>query len=219
MKKIILFFLMFFVAETISAQYQYVYITGLNITQLDAWQLKVNLKAESLSLSTYNSYETEINGNVVTLKVCFNIYFAAMGSEHDKEFFVDIPDNPGNYTFKVEIYAAEIGVCIYDDVHLQDTATLEYTNPFTGTIYLSDNDVQVNGKDLKIYPNPSNGILNIEASTKPEKVSVFDASGKKVFQAENPGKQINVSHLQNGVYYLEVIANRDKIRKKLIIRK
>jgi hypothetical protein len=60
----------------------------------------------------------------------------------------------------------------------------------------------------KVYPNPSNGIFNIEAYNEFEndRVIVYDAVGKLIIDKELNGKveQVDMSIYNTGVYYMQV---------------
>jgi hypothetical protein len=72
----------------------------------------------------------------------------------------------------------------------------------------------------KIYPNPSMGIFNIEIYGAAA-VVVYDAIGSVVHQEKViAGKsQIDLSHLSNGIYNLQLSSNAGKVNSKIIITK
>jgi len=82
-----------------------------------------------------------------------------------------------------------------------------FSGLFTATS-LSTDDITIN-KGIKIYPNPSNGVVNvsIENYSGNLNVEVYDINGRKVFS--NIGnysmdKAINLQGLQAGVYVLKL---------------
>ncbi len=81
-----------------------------------------------------------------------------------------------------------------------------------------------------IYPNPTNGIINIEFSNddfkNAENISckVYDITGKETYNSpllrRGAGGEVNLNHLQNGLYFLQVSNNEGlNITKKIIIQK
>jgi hypothetical protein len=72
--------------------------------------------------------------------------------------------------------------------------------------------------DISIYPNPVNDVLKIKTpATLTEKIAtVFDVTGKKVYNQKLTNNEINVSSLQGGVYFLRIESNGKSIRKKFI---
>jgi Flp pilus assembly pilin Flp len=81
-------------------------------------------------------------------------------------------------------------------------------------ILSSDSFVQSN---FILYPNPSNGIINIalENNLQLEKVSVYNQLGQLVKTAET--NIINTKELAQGTYYIEVVTNQGKATKKIIV--
>lgn len=81
--------------------------------------------------------------------------------------------------------------------------------------------------DFTIYPNPSNGALNITGNfNQIESIKIHDLKGSLVFTSnlsENKEisnyKILNIDHLHNGIYVLSCKINNRKINKKLIINK
>ncbi len=94
-----------------------------------------------------------------------------------------------------------------------DRFTLLFKNPFLG---VDGNSLQSVG----IIPNPTTGILNIIASQNPiNNVTVFDVQGRiireiKVNQLAN--YQIDLSTLQNAIYFVKVDTANGTITKKII---
>ncbi|MFN4253376.1 MAG: T9SS type A sorting domain-containing protein [Saprospiraceae bacterium] len=65
---------------------------------------------------------------------------------------------------------------------------------------------------LKIYPNPSAGLLIVEADNV-QKISVFDVLGNLV-ESQTGAGQVSIQHLPDGVYFVAArIGNRDFFRK------
>ena len=59
---------------------------------------------------------------------------------------------------------------------------------------------------IKLYPNPVSDVLNLEFSNEqaPHNVSIFDASGQRVFHKVGfNAKHLDVSGLNNGMYWLQ----------------
>ncbi len=78
------------------------------------------------------------------------------------------------------------------------------------------------GNQIAIYPNPTNGLLNLNSKTLLIKeASVFDLLGKQVyksnFSAEN-NVNLDLKSLQTGAYLLKVTSNNGKIERLKIIK-
>lgn len=82
------------------------------------------------------------------------------------------------------------------------TATANYTIVSVAGI----NDLSIN--DLKVYPNPVSGVLNVEA-TNIKEVQVLDMFGKVILATEvnANAKSIDLSSFANGAYFVNIITN------------
>lgn len=73
------------------------------------------------------------------------------------------------------------------------------------------------GKSIRVYPNPTSGLVNIESSVK-VKVVLRDVAGKSILEASDV-KQINLGDIANGMYMLYIsdmngtLLRADKITK------
>ncbi|MGB0886446.1 MAG: T9SS type A sorting domain-containing protein, partial [Chitinophagales bacterium] len=64
-------------------------------------------------------------------------------------------------------------------------------------------------ENISVYPNPTNGIINLNVSEELSTIKIMDLTGKtiKVFNAE--AKQLDISNFTAGIYFLE-IANAER---------
>ncbi len=68
-----------------------------------------------------------------------------------------------------------------------------------------DNVINIPAQDMwNIYPNPTNGVLNIESELIGRKysISIIDLNGKIIFYKNMVNSKIDVSHLNRGLYIL-----------------
>ena len=83
---------------------------------------------------------------------------------------------------------------------------------------LSTNDLKERNP-ISVYPNPSNGKFNIKSSNKITTIKIFDSSGKNIINLNNPKINFDISYLNDGIYFLEIIdINNDKLYEKIIIK-
>lgn len=94
----------------------------------------------------------------------------------------------------------------------------DYSVVFNPTLSVGDN--QLNSDDVKIYPNPTNNILNISNATNNElsSISIFDALGRQVFKGSSSNK-VSVADLVNGIYFLKLEFSNSNIMTKRFIKK
>ncbi|WP_321375745.1 T9SS type A sorting domain-containing protein [uncultured Draconibacterium sp.] len=69
--------------------------------------------------------------------------------------------------------------------------------------------------EISIFPNPSQGIINLKGITNPCKVSIFSVDGKCFYTGNTKGEYLNISFLPKGVYLLHI----EKDNKKLLSTK
>ncbi|EDP97092.1 T9SS type A sorting domain-containing protein [Kordia algicida OT-1] len=69
--------------------------------------------------------------------------------------------------------------------------------------------------NVSIYPNPASSVLNIQGIANIKTIEAHNIQGKKVAISPNNFTQIDISSLQNGIYFLKVVddQNRSVIKK------
>jgi beta-glucanase (GH16 family) len=70
---------------------------------------------------------------------------------------------------------------------------------------------------LKIFPNPGNDIIHITSKTAIQSLALYDVYGKLVLEKENDTKNLDVSGLNSGMYFLKVYSENEKAIRKVII--
>lgn len=216
MKAFIYFFVVFLNCEVLFAQSD-LSITGLNLSQNSASQIKANVKVMGATVGEYFSYNTQINQNQITLSVCYHMTDFGGITHFENDFNIDLPSVPSNYNFKLNVYRTNDPLtCDYQD--LQDTASLNFSTPIQGVVSLGTNDNTNVGQDLKLFPIPSKDALHIHTDSKVENVSVYDISGKKIpSTVEN--NRIDTSKLKSGTYFLEIYIDNKKFYRKFTVEK
>jgi hypothetical protein len=95
-----------------------------------------------------------------------------------------------------------------------------FSGQFTNTT-LSSHQVSFD-ESVKIYPNPSNGVVNIAIAnyTGSLKVSLVDLNGRVVYSNEisdfSLEQSINVKNYQSGVYLLNLEGDNIKLTRKIV---
>lgn len=77
------------------------------------------------------------------------------------------------------------------------------------TLNIENEDI----RQVSVYPNPSNSILNIDLENdKPVKVSIYDMNGQMMYKSHSQGLlKINVINFKAGLYFLQVGNHFQKI--------
>ena len=103
-----------------------------------------------------------------------------------------------------------------------DYNTPVVTNTTYNSILLTTGINKYNESSVNIYPNPTDGVFNIELNIKEKQtLEVFNITGDLLYSQiiENGKAIIDASHLSSGVYNLSIKGNECRINKKMIILK
>ncbi|MGB3342605.1 MAG: T9SS type A sorting domain-containing protein [Aequorivita sp.] len=68
--------------------------------------------------------------------------------------------------------------------------------------------------NFKLYPNPTANVLNIDSKKDIESVKIYSTQG--VLVKESASKAIDISTLQTGIYFVQVVINGSNITKRFI---
>lgn len=69
-----------------------------------------------------------------------------------------------------------------------------------------------------IYPNPTNGLLNIKSATPISKVTIYNNLGQLLFSSEKID-QIDISTLNEGIYFIKVSDENGQTQTKKVVKK
>jgi len=119
-----------------------------------------------------------------------------------------------NLVFPRDVYAADIENDGDMDVFIadQNSNTIAWYENLT---ILGVEESQID--PIKIYPNPTDGLLYIDANTKSViGTTVFDILGKKVLQQTGNIQQVDISTLESGMYFLRIVTDRWESVQKII---
>lgn len=84
---------------------------------------------------------------------------------------------------------------------------------------LSNTEFEENGSNIKVYPNPTNGMINISFSNGNTilNASVYNVAGQKLLEVSNTNK-IDISNLSSGMYLLKMKDTENNSITKQIIK-
>ncbi|MFD1551100.1 hypothetical protein DNU06_04120 [Putridiphycobacter roseus] len=121
------------------------------------------------------------------------------------------PASHGNIVYKIkEKTTLGEGDIIENTAHIffdQNPAIVTNTTKNINTVGLGINTIETIGFNL--YPNPTAGELNIVTEQKVAVINVFDLNGKLLmnYTTNNEITKLDVSHLSNGLYTIQVISD------------
>ncbi len=124
--------------------------------------------------------------------------------EDEKAIVVIVPaDELRNNVTDIDVFA--------EDLYTHQKYTVTFTLA-TGLDPFIDSNI-------KLYPNPTKGILNVHTNDHAS-VFIYAADGNLIsnYQVINH-KQINLSHLSNGIYFIKIMTDNQVITKKISLNK
>jgi uncharacterized repeat protein (TIGR01451 family) len=89
-------------------------------------------------------------------------------------------------------------------------------------IYVGTSEQNSSGDEIAIYPNPSDGFITIEipANYNAESISFVDITGRIIKRIPiTQTKNIDLSGLPDGIYYINIMTKDGIVSKKLIVSK
>ena len=192
------------------------YSQNVLITQLSATPstggINVSVKTIAGNGYGYLSNTYTITGNVIDLSVCYWFDNTLPILQFDNVIFVPLTSD-GNYTVNVQIkLSTSIETC-------NNYATTD--NKTTNVSYLSTNNFEQFKNDFTIYPNPTDGKVELKGlESTINQVDIFDNVGRLVKQIKNiPGNSLDLTELSNGVYIVKIQTNNEKLSQKMVIKK
>ena len=91
---------------------------------------------------------------------------------------------------------------------------IDNINIFTGT-----GIAEIENNDVKVFPNPANNYINVNANSNISNVEVYTIAGQKVgdFTVNGTQSVINTANLSNGMYLMRINTENGTINKKFTV--
>ena len=136
------------------------------------------------------------NGFALNETLRWKVFFSQSQSNHplDVTYNHNMPDYNGKFKM--------FGMSMLESMTLETVDVREYENT----------------NQLVIFPNPSEGIVNISGIDAPGSLRIFDIRGSVVYEMHFESPSLRLERLQEGIYILEMMTNGTVYREKLIIR-
>lgn len=105
----------------------------------------------------------------------------------------------------------------YVDVYVATSGLglIKFTIDLT-TLKVIDSDLLVKNSTV-VYPNPATDLVNIESKENITSVEIIGLSGQKLLNSNE--KQINISHLNKGIYIVRIVLQNGKTETHKLIKK
>ena len=181
------------------------------------------------------AYVTNRNGRLVELESdshtlqCYNLYrsyddidyqqIAAIPAVEGQEFYqyrdVLVDESHDAFYYKLTaLYLSDEG-----ETCESDFAASLY-NPDEQFVYVDDHWVTAEwtDTDLKLYPNPSNGVLTIECAGM-KKLMVYNVLGQVLLDKETSGDamQLDLTRFENGLYWLVAVSQNGVTKRPFVL--
>ena len=186
--------------------------------------------ATSLSSSYHFEFDVNCGGEPMTFDPVQNLTAAVDDNTVTLAWDAPATGDPEGYIVSrngVEI--GEVTELTYVDDNLEYETTYNYTVvakyaignslPVAVTAVVGPDSVDENEVICGIYPNPAESVLNIRSNVASFEYQMINSIGQVVMSGVAEGNaKLNVSELNNGVYFLKVVANGSTQIEKVIIK-
>jgi hypothetical protein len=200
-KNIFLILLLGFVCQSYAQNIYFVQLTPTAVSQ----GINVNVQGVAFNGTGYLSHSYTVTGDVIDLTVCYWFDNTLPIIVLTNDFLIPLV-NYGDYTINVQIMTSTSNVTCDN-----------FSNPYNGTTsmrFLSNTNFTQNTP--KLYPNPTDGILNIEIDTI-EKIILYDLSGKQLKEWLSVS-QLDVTDFSKGIYLIKLFSQQGVHVEKIIIK-
>ena len=86
---------------------------------------------------------------------------------------------------------------------------------FSGVFVLTNNEEITDKPNIKTYPNPTTGIVMVEAINI-NRIEVIDINGKNIFTSQNTNK-IDLSNQPKGIYFIRITSEKTVVVEKVVL--
>ncbi|MFK5982202.1 MAG: T9SS type A sorting domain-containing protein [Flavobacteriaceae bacterium] len=107
----------------------------------------------------------------------------------------------------------------YTIIQENDGLTLRLDTPLMSGLTFKEFPLSINHNnfsEIKIYPNPTTGILYFSSEIIIDKITIYTITGKKILEQKISENFINIESISEGIYFIELQSNLGKIVKKFI---
>ncbi|MCS4300705.1 T9SS type A sorting domain-containing protein [Chryseobacterium sp. BIGb0232] len=178
----------------------------------------------------HNLLDSKLDSSTLVLESYSHANEVKITDGHDIEFNFngiylpgsnDEPNSHGFVTYKVKPKA---NVQVNDIINNTADIYFDY-NPAIATNVVSTKiinqtlETQEQLKNsLRIYPNPTTGIITINTQAIYEKVEVYNMAGQKVKEFQDVNK-IDITELPTGIYMLNITSKNKEVTKAKVVKK
>lgn len=185
-----------------------------NIYVLDTILSTLDLNTFQFVSSSHNSSVSILDGNVLKFNFPQIMLPDSTNNEPESHGFVHYRIRQNNQN--------SLGTVINNTAHIYfDFNEAVVTNTTYDIIVVDDLNLdEVQLFNVKLYPNPTESIVNIESENVIDIISVYSSNGQlvKQFTPTSQKATIDLSELNQGVYLLELNCEKGRIVKRIIVQ-
>jgi hypothetical protein len=124
-----------------------------------------------------------------------------------------------NYSLSIDIDTfTEVGeydvVLTITDSSGQTSSVTVIVTIINPTLGVSDSHLQL--EQIKVYPNPVKGMLNIATDLEITRIEIYDLLGKKVNHFEGHISTVNTLNLSQGSYFIRIFIDNKSVIKRFV---
>ncbi|MGB1307948.1 MAG: beta strand repeat-containing protein, partial [Oceanihabitans sp.] len=187
---------------------------GDNTVTLTVTDASNNSDTETAIVTVEDSINPTVNGQNITVDLGGNASVTITANDVDN----GSTDNCG-FTLSID----QDTFTMPGDYPVELTITDNFNNSASVTVIvtvidssLSIDEVPISKNEIKIFPVPTNAILNITTNLQIEEVVLLDLNGKKVYQFKGTISKIDVSNLEEGMYLIRFKVENKYYTKRII---
>ena len=123
---------------------------------------------------------------------------------------------PGFKTSQGGIFHAQVQDCIYQQSSLKSSKAIA---PINIGKYEEININVFNKEDIKVYPNPTNGIAFIDCLGQiPDRITIYNSMGSPInaYIRKDPLIKIDLSEFSTGFYFIILDIDNHQIQKVIV---
>lgn len=125
--------------------------------------------------------------------------------------YINLPYPPSQLRFGYVVFKIRTKSSLQEGDVFANTANIYFdynypiiTNDYQTVIESEMDTSEFFNNDISLYPNPTQGILNVTSTSPVSKVEIFDTSGRLILVLNNTSNKINISDLPSGIYIFKL---------------
>jgi hypothetical protein len=203
---------------------------GIDTRSLDI----TNFNCSNLGDNTINLTVTDTSGNSNSISATVSVVDLINPVASGQDITVDLAGNPSVTIIANDLDNGSSDNCGMTSLSIDiDTFTMPGVYPVVLTIEdssgnidmvtvnvtvvdstLSIDDVALEEKAIRLYPNPTEAFLYFDTELIVTEISIYDLNGKRLIVKLNPENNVNVNELSEGIYLIQF-----KIENSLLIKR